>query len=145
MYKISMLRKLRGLMKTVIAEGSVIAQDQSRRGNTNDRWGQSPASHEKLKLVRSCVIRCLSLYGCESLCKGDQEDFAEQQTQTAWQGRRKGNGQAAHGDVRHATQVICREAIVTKKAALIRDARGACKGTRRGDAGEIIMPGSLII
>jgi len=58
-------RKRLGLMIAVIAEGSVKVARQT---------------HEKIKLVRSCVIRCLF---CMCLhMQDDQEGFVEQQTRT---------------------------------------------------------------
>jgi len=60
--------------QTVIAKGSVLAQDRAPVAARKDYWGQHPMAHEKRKLVRSCVIRCLT---CVGTAQGDQEVFVE--------------------------------------------------------------------
>jgi len=57
----------------------------------------------------------------------DRKDFVEVCNLERPAGRRKGNGQAMHNDVRHATQMVSRKAIAIEKAALIGDERGTAR------------------
>jgi len=110
--------------QTVIAEGSVIAQDGAPVAAREVYWGWYPIPHEKTKLVRSCVTRCLACVGDHT---GRSGRFRRVASSNGPEGRRKGRGLATHGSARKATRMVGRKIIAIEKAALVGDDLGAAR------------------